>query len=81
MAQEIGEGATAAEVPVQNEESARHSYALFGRPDKYRIGEDFMLFVRKLNFYFEAVELIDLKKRRLTLLFNLSEDPFRLAVY
>ena len=79
MAHENGEGAAAAEVPVQNEESARLSYALFRRPDKYRIGEDFMLFVRKLNLYFKAVELIDLKKRRLALLFNLSEDAFRLA--
>ena len=79
MAHENGEGVAAAEVPVQNEESARLSYALFRRPDKYRIGEDFMLFVRKLNLYFEAVELIDLKKRRLALLFNLSEDAFRLA--
>ena len=78
MAHEDGEGA-AAEVPVQNEESARLSYALFRRPDLYRIGEDFMLFVRKLNLYFEAVELIDLKKRRLALLFSLSEDAFRLA--
>ena len=79
MAHENGEGAAAAEVSVQNEETARLSCAVFWRPDQYRIGEDFMLFVRKLNLYFEAVELIDLKKRRLALLFNLSEDAFRLA--
>ena len=33
----------------------------------------------KCNLYFEAVELGDVKKQRLALLFNLSEDAFRLA--
>ena len=37
-----------------------------------------MLFVRKLNLYFEVVELIGLKKRRIALLFNLIADAFRL---
>ena len=58
----------------------RISYrCLFRRPDKFKIGEDFDLFVKKCNLYFEAVELGDIKKRRLALLFNLSEDAFRLA--
>ena len=35
--------------------------------------------MKKCNLYFEAVELEDVKKRRLALLFNLSEDAFRLA--
>ena len=53
--------------------------SLFRRPDKFKIGEDFDLFVKKCNLYFEAVELEDVKKRRLALLFNVSEDAFRLA--
>ena len=43
----------------------RLSYSLFRRPDKYMIGEDFVLFVKKFDLYFEAVELQDDKKRRL----------------
>ena len=78
MALEEAAGAAVPEV-LENDQPARLSYTLFRRPDKYRIGEDFVLFVRKLNLYFEAVELADLKKRRLALLFNLSEDAFRLA--
>ena len=53
--------------------------SLFRGPDKFKIDEDFDLFVKKCNLYFEAVELEDVKKRRLALLFNLSEDAFRLA--
>ena len=60
-------------------ENIRSSFALFRRPDKYHIGEDFDLFVKKLCLYFEAVEVTDTKKRRLALLFNLSENAFRLA--
>ena len=37
------------------------------------------MFIKKLNLYFEAVELNDAKKTRLTLLFNLGENAFRLA--
>lgn len=44
------------------------------------MGEDFDLFMKKSNLYFEAVELEDVKKRHLRcLLFNLSENAFRLA--
>ena len=38
-----------------------------------------MLFTRKLNLYFEAVGLTDTKQKSFALLFNLSEDAFRLA--
>ena len=70
------EGAEAADPPL---EQNRLSLTLFRRPEKYNIGEDFDLFVKKSNLYFEAVELKDGKKQRLALLFNLSEDAFRLA--
>ena len=66
----------AAQVPL---EQHRSPLTLFRRPDKYKIGDDFDLFVKKSNLYFEAVELNDEKKKRLALLFNLSEDAFRLA--
>eukprot|EP00794_Sanderia_malayensis_P001183 gene1183-554_t len=65
-------------VDHENQEQIRSSFALLRRPEKYKIGDDFDLFV-KSNLYFEAVELTDKKKRRLALLFNLSEDAFRLA--
>ena len=45
------------------QEQFRLSHSLFRRPDKFRIGEDFVLFTKKLNLYFEAVELNDVKKR------------------
>ena len=70
------EGVEAADPPL---EQNRLSLTLFRRPEKYNIGEDFDLFVKKSNLYFEAVELKDGKKQRLALLFNLSEDAFRLA--
>ena len=43
------------QVEEQVGEQAKLSLSLFRRPDKYRIGEDFFLFTRKLNLYFEAV--------------------------
>ena len=52
---------------------------LFRRPEKYRIGEDFDLFFRKSVLYFDAIDVTDERKKRLALLFNLSEDAFRLA--
>ena len=52
---------------------------MFRRSDKFKIGDDFDLFIKKSELYFEAVELADEKKRRFALLFNLSEDAFRLA--
>ena len=52
---------------------------LIRRPDKFKIGDDFDLFVKKCALYFEAVELQNDKKRRLALLSNLTEDAFRLA--
>ena len=70
------EGAEAADPP---QEQSRVTLSLFRRPEKYNIGDDFDLFVKKSNLYFEAVELKDGKKQRLALLFNLSEDAFRLA--
>ena len=51
-----------AEAP--NGDANKLSLSLF-RPDKFKIGEDFDLFVKKCNLYFEAVELGDIKKRRL----------------
>ena len=64
-------GARANAVAVGTDQE-RSSYSLFRRPDKHRIGEDFNLFVKKLNLYLEAVELEDQKKRRLTSLFSLT---------
>ncbi len=50
MAQE--EGAEVAEARAD-----RVAYSFFRRPEKYKIGEDFDLFVKKTCLYFEAVEL------------------------
>eukprot|EP00794_Sanderia_malayensis_P002500 gene2500-2883_t len=68
-------------VDHENQEQIRSSFALFRRPEKYKIRDDFDLFVKKSNLYFEAVELTDKKKRRLALLFNLSEDAFSLREF
>ena len=54
-------------------------HSLFRRPDRFKIGDDFDPFIKKLELYFEAVELVDEKKRRFALLFNLNEDAFRQA--
>ena len=40
-----------------NPELNRLSHTLFRRPEKFKIGEDFDLFVKKSELYFEAVEL------------------------
>ena len=53
------QGATAA-VPQADEFRLSHSF--FRRPDKFRTGEDFVLFIKKLNLNFEAVELNDVKQ-------------------
>ena len=60
-------------------ENSSSLFALSRRPVKYHIGEDFDSFVKKLCLYFEAVEVTDTKKRRLALLFYLSENAFGLA--
>ena len=52
---------------------------MFRRPEKFKIGEDFDLFARKIDLYFEAVEVTDEGKKRLAFLFHLNEDAFRLA--
>ena len=54
-----------------NADANKLLHSLFRRPEKYKIGDDFDLFVKKSELYFEAVELKDEKKRRLALLFNL----------
>ena len=81
MANPEGEGDTGAgaNAVAAGTDQARLSYSLFCRPDTHRIGEDFNLFVKKLNLYFEAVELKDQKKQRLMLSLSLSDDAFRLA--
>eukprot|EP00794_Sanderia_malayensis_P006720 gene6720-7480_t len=53
--------------------------SIFRRPEKFKMGEDFDLFWRKTLLYFEAIDLKEDKKKRLALLFNLSEDAFRIA--
>ena len=42
-----------------NAEGNKLSHSLFRRPEKYKIGDDFDLFVKKLELHFEAVELTD----------------------
>ena len=74
---EVGQEQVA--VAGQGHDNSRFTFSIFRRPDKFKIGEDFDLFVKKLSLYFEAIELEDTKKRKLALLFNLSEDAFRLA--
>ena len=71
------EGAAAA--PEAAHEEVRSNFGLFRRPEKFKIGEDFDLFTRKIDLYFEAVEVTDERKKRLAVLFNLNEDAFRLA--
>ena len=74
------EEGVAPNVEEQNiEERHVNISGLFRRPEKYRIGEDFDLFFRKSVVYFDAIDLTDERKKRLALLFNLSEDAFRLA--
>lgn len=63
------------ESDAPNVEANKLSLTLFGRPDKLKFGEDFDLFIKKSSLYFEAVELEDVKKRRLALLFNFCEVP------
>ena len=49
-------------------EASKLPLTLFRRPDKFKIGEDFHLFIKKSNLYFEAVERKDINRRRLALL-------------
>ena len=71
--------ATEGEGAADSSEQNRLLLMLFRRPEKYKIGDDFDLVVKKSNLYFEAVELKDKRKHKPALLFNLSEDAFRLA--
>ena len=64
------------EVQGANADGNKLTYSLFRRTDKYKIGDDFDLFNKKLELYFEAIELTNEKKQRFALLFNLNEDAF-----
>ena len=77
--QEGGNAEGAAAAPEAAHEEVRPNFGLFRRPEKFKIGEDFDLFARKIDLYFEAVEVTDERKKRLAFLFNLNEDAFRLA--
>ena len=46
------------EADAPNVEANKLSLTLFRRPEKFKIGEDFDLFIKKSNLHFEAVELI-----------------------
>ena len=61
------------------QEPATNLQSIFRRPEKFKLGEDFDLFWRKTLLYYEAIDLKDDKKKRLALLFNLTEDAFRVA--
>ena len=61
------------EAEAPNVESNKLSLTLFRRPEKFKIGKDFDLFIKKSNLYFEVVEPEDVKKRRFALLFLKSE--------
>ena len=64
---EVGEDANP-EGPL--EEQSRFTFSLFRRPEKYRSGEDFSLFIKKLHLYFEAIGLTDNKHNRIIGLWN-----------
>ena len=61
--EEVGQEQLA--VAEQGQDNSRFSFSIFRRPDRFRIGEDFDLFVKKLSLYFEAIELEDTKKRKM----------------
>ena len=63
----------------QQQERATNLQSIFRRPEKFKLGDDFDLFWRKTLLYFEAIDLKEDKKKRLALLFNLTEDAFRVA--
>jgi hypothetical protein len=49
---------------VQPENADRNKlfHPLFRRSDKFKIGDHFVLFIKKLELYFETVVLVDEKK-------------------
>ncbi len=61
------------------QDRATNLQSIFRRPEKFKLGDDFDLFWRKTLLYYEAIDLKEDKKKRLALLFNLSEDAFRVA--
>ena len=63
--QEGGNAEGAAAAPEAANEEVRLNFGLSRRPEKFKIGEDFDLFARKIDLYFEAVEVTDERKKRL----------------
>ncbi len=63
-----------AEEEERTEDRNKGLYSIIRRPEKYRIGEDFDLFLCRISLYIEAIDLKDDRKKRLALFFNLSDE-------
>ena len=51
----------------------------FRKPEKYKLGDDFPLFIRKMDLFFAAMEVKNKTRKRVSILLNMSEDSFRIA--
>ena len=69
----------AAQVQAAQADTGQKTLLPFRKPEKYQLGDDFQLFIRKMDLFFLAAAVKDNTQKRVSILLNLSEDSFRIA--
>ena len=69
----------AAQAPAAQADTGQKTLLPFRKPEKYKLGDDFQLFIRKMDLFFLAAAVKDNTQKRVSILLNLSEDSFRIA--
>ena len=55
------------------------SFLSFRKPEKFKTGDDFQLFIKRMDLFFAAADVRSAIQKRVSILLNLSEDCFRIA--
>ena len=63
----------------ENDERISRGFLPFRKPDKFKTGDDFQLFTKRMDLFFAAADVRSTVQKRVSILLNLSEDCFRIA--
>ena len=65
----------------QGEDDERFSrgFLPFRKPEEFKTGDDFQLFIKRMDLFFAAADVRSTVQKRVSILLNLSEDCFCIA--
>ena len=63
----------------EDDESISRGFLPFRKPDKFKTGDDFQLFMRRMDLFFAASNVRSTVQKRVSILLDLSEDCFCIA--